>query len=80
MGGSGGGLRELFSLTPLLSCDRTWFSAGRRVRRMGRAVRSLSDRRPSGRHGPPLAPCLLGKLTHGLLSALLAILVSLWLF
>ena len=28
----------------------------------------------------PLAPCLLGKLTHGLLSALLAALVSLWLF
>ena len=28
----------------------------------------------------PLAPCLLGKLTHGLLSALLAALVSFWLF
>ena len=28
----------------------------------------------------PLAPCLLGKLTHGLLSALLAAAVSFWLF
>ena len=28
----------------------------------------------------PLAPCLLGKLTHGQLSALLAALVSFWLF
>ena len=74
------GCGELFSLTPLLTCDRTGFLlaagcagwGGLSVLCQTSAILDGTDL--------PLAPCLLGKLTHGLLSALLAALVSLWLF
>ena len=74
------GCGELFSLTPLLPCDRTGFLlaagcagwGGLSVLCQTSAILDGTDL--------PLAPCLLGKLTHGLLSALLAALVSLWLF
>ena len=74
------GCGELFSLTPLLPCDRTGFLltagcagwGGLSVLCQTAAILDGTDL--------PLAPCLLGKLTHGLLSTLLAALVSLWLF
>ena len=67
-------------LTALLPCDRTGFLlaagcagwGGLSVLCQTSAILDGTDL--------PLAPCLLGKLTHGLLSALLAALVSLWLF
>ena len=66
------GCGELFSLTPLLPCDRTGFLlaagcagwGGLSVLCQTSAILDGTDL--------PLAPCLLGKLTHGLLSALLA--------
>ena len=74
------GCGELFSLTPLLPCDPAGFLlaagcagwGGLSVLCQTAAILDGTDL--------PLAPCLLGKLTHGLLSALLAALVSLWLF
>lgn len=55
------GCGELFSLTPLLPCDRTGFLLAAGCARMGRAVRSLPDRRYSGRHGSPPLPLSPGE-------------------
>ena len=74
------GVTELFSLTPLLTCDRTGFIlaagcagwGGLSVLCQTAAVLDGTDL--------PLRPCFLGKLTQGHLSALMAAALSLWLF
>ena len=74
------GVTELFSLTPLLTCDRTSFIlaagcagwGGLSVLCQTAAVLDGTDL--------PLRPCFLGKLTQGHLSALMAAALSLWLF
>lgn len=74
------GVTELFSLTPLLTCDRTGFIlaagcagwGGLSVLCQTAAVLDGTDL--------PLRPCFLGKLTQGHLSALMATALSLWLF
>lgn len=72
------GMTELFSLTPLLRCDRLSFLlaagcagwGGLSVLCQTAAVLDGTDL--------SLRPCLLGKLTQGLLSAALAVPLSLW--
>ena len=74
------GITELFSLTPLLTCDRTGFIlaagcagwGGLSVLCQTAAVLDGTDL--------PLRPCFLGKLAQGHLSALMAAALSLWLF
>ena len=74
------GVTELFSLTPLLTCDRTGFIlaagcagwGGLSVLCQTAAVLDGTDL--------PLRPCFLGKLAQGHLSALMAAVLSLWLF
>ena len=74
------GVTELFSLTPLLTCDRTGFIlaagcagwGGLSVLCQTAAVLDGTDL--------PLRPCFLGKLAQGHLSALMAAALSLWLF
>lgn len=74
------GITELFSLTPLLTCDRTGFIlaagcagwGGLSVLCQTAAVLDGTDL--------SLRPCFLGKLTQGHLSALMAAALSLWLF
>ena len=74
------GVTELFSLTPLLTCDRTSFIlaagcagwGGLSVLCQTAAVLDGTDL--------PLRPCFLGKLTQGHLSAFMAAALSLWLF
>ena len=74
------GVTELFSLTPLLTCDRTGFIlaagcagwGGLSVLCQTAAVLDGTDL--------PLRPCFLGKLAQGYLSALMATALSLWLF
>ena len=74
------GCTELFSLTPLLTCNRLGFVlaagcagwGGLSVLCQTAAVLDDTDL--------PLTPCVLGKLTQGLLSALLAFLLSFLLF
>ena len=74
------GVTELFSLTPLLTCDRTGFIlaagcagwGGLSVLCQTAAVLDGTDL--------PLCPCFLGKLAQGHLSALMAAALSLWLF
>ena len=74
------GITELFSLTPLLTCNRTGFIlaagcagwGGLSVLCQTAAVLDGTDL--------PLRPCFLGKLTQGHLSALMAAALSLWLF
>lgn len=74
------GVAELFSLTPLLHCDRISFVlasgcagwGGLSVLCQTAAILDGTDLSPR--------PCLLGKLTQGLLSAALAVPVSAWLF
>ena len=73
------GTVELFSLMPLLTPDRTGFLlaafcsgwGGLSVLAQTAAVLDGTDLR--------LAPCLLGKLVQGLLSALLALVISVYL-
>lgn len=73
------GLTELFSLTPLLTCDAPGFVlaagcagwGGLSVLCQTAAVLEGTDL--------PLRPCLLGKLTQGLLSAALAVPLAHWL-
>ena len=74
------GCGELFSLTPLLTCDRTGFLLAAGCAGWGGLSVLCQTAALLDGTDLPLAPCLLGKLTHGLLSALLAALVSLWLF
>ena len=74
------GCGELFSLTPLLPCDRTGFLLAAGCAGWGGLSVLCQTAALLDGTDLPLAPCLLGKLTHGLLSALLAALVSLWLF
>lgn len=74
------GCGELFSLTPLLPCDRTGFLLAAGCAGWGGLSVFCQTAALLDGTDLPLAPCLLGKLTHGLLSALLAALVSLWLF
>ena len=74
------GVTELFSLTPLLTCNRTGFIlaagcagwGGLSVLCQTAAVLDGTDL--------PLRPCFLGKLAQGHLSALMAAALSLWLF
>ena len=74
------GVTELFSLTPLLTCDRTSFIlaagcagwGGLSVLCQTAAVLDGTDL--------PLRPCFLGKLMQGHLSAFMAAALSLWLF
>ena len=74
------GVTELFSLTPLLTCDRTGFIlaagcagwGGLSVLCQTAAVLDGTDL--------PLRPCFLGKLMQGHLSAFMAAALSLWLF
>ena len=74
------GITELFSLTPLLTCDRPGFLlaagcagwGGLSVLCQTAAVLDGTDL--------SLRPCFLGKLVQGLLSVLLAAVVSIWLF
>ena len=74
------GVTELFSLTPLLTCDRTGFLlaagcagwGGLSVLCQTAAVLDGTDLSPR--------PCFLGKLMQGHLSALMAAALSLWLF
>ena len=74
------GITELFSLTPLLTCDRTGFIlaagcagwGGLSVLCQTAAVLDGTDL--------PLRPCFLGKLAQGHLSAFMAAALSLWLF
>ena len=74
------GVTELFSLTPLLTCDRTGFIlaagcagwGGLSVLCQTAAVLDGTDL--------SLRPCFLGKLMQGHLSALMAAALSLWLF
>ena len=73
------GVTELFSLTPLLHCDRMGFVlaagcagwGGLSVLCQTAAILDGTDL--------PLRPCVLGKLMQGLLSAALAVPLSLWL-
>ena len=73
------GVTELFSLTPLLHCDRVGFVlaagcagwGGLSVLCQTAAILDGTDL--------PLRPCVLGKLMQGLLSAALAVPLSLWL-
>ena len=73
------GVMELFSLTPLLHCDRMGFVlaagcagwGGLSVLCQTAAILDGTDL--------PLRPCVLGKLMQGLLSAALAVPLSLWL-
>ena len=74
------GCGELFSLTPLLTCDRTGFLLAAGCAGWGGLSVLCQTAALLDGTDLPLAPCLLGKLTHGLLSALLAALVSFWLF
>ena len=74
------GCGELFSLTPLLPCDRSGFLLAAGCAGWGGLSVLCQTAALLDGTDLPLAPCLLGKLTHGLLSALLAVLVSLWLF
>ncbi len=74
------GCGELFSLTPLLPCDRSGFLLAAGCAGWGGLSVLCQTAALLDGTDLPLAPCLLGKLTHGLLSALLAALVSLWLF
>ena len=74
------GVTELFSLTPLLTCDRTSFIlaagcagwGGLSVLCQTAAVLDGTDL--------PLRPCFLGKLMQGHLSDFMAAALSLWLF
>lgn len=66
------GCGELFSLTPLLPCDRSGFLLAAGCAGWGGLSVSQTAALLDGTD-LPLAPCLLGKLTHGLLSALLAV-------
>ena len=82
MGGPGRGLRgAVLPDAPPDLLTVTGFAAGRRVPPDGAGCPS-SAQTAALLDGTdlPLSPCLLGKLTHGLLSVLLAALVSLWLF
>lgn len=80
MAGLAVGITELFSLTPLLTCDRPGFLlaagcagwGGLSVLCQTAAVLDGTDL--------SLRPCFLGKLVQGLLSVLLAAVVSIWLF
>ena len=74
------GCGELFSLTPLLPCDRSGFLLAAGCAGWGGLSVLCQTAALLDGTDLPLAPCLLGKLTHGLLSALLAAIVSLWLF
>ena len=74
------GCGELFSLTPLLPCDRTGFLLAAGCAGWGGLSVLCQTAALLDGTDLPLAPCLLGKLTHGLLSALLAAAVSFWLF
>lgn len=74
------GVTELFSLTPLLSCDRLGFVLAAGC--VGWGGLSVLCQTAALLEGTdlPLRPCVLGKLTQGLLSAALAVPLSLWLF
>ena len=74
------GITELFSLTPLLTCGRTGFILAAGCAGWGGLSVLCQTAALLDGTDLPLAPCLLGKLTHGLLSALLAAAVSFWLF
>lgn len=73
------GVTELFSLTPLLHCDRMGFVlAGGCAGWGGLSVLCQTAAILDGTD-LPLRPCVLGKLMQGLLSAALAVPLSLWL-
>lgn len=74
------GVTELFSLTPLLRCDR--FSFVLAAGCAGWGGLSVLGQTAALLDGTdlPLRPCLVGKLTQGLLSATLALPLSFWLF
>lgn len=73
------GLTELFSLTPLLTCDRVSFVLAAGCAGWGGL--SVLCQSAAALEGAdlPLRPCLLGKLAQGLLSAALAVPLARWL-
>lgn len=74
------GMTELFSLTPLLACDRVSFVLAAGCAGWGGL--SVLCQTAAALEGAelPLRPCVWGKLTQGLFSAALAIPLSHWLF
>ena len=73
------GVTELFSLTPLLRCDRMGFVLAAGCAGWGGLSVLCQTAAILDGTGLPLRPCLLGKLMQGLLSAALAVPLSLWL-
>lgn len=70
------GLTELFSLTPLLTCDRFGFVLAATAAGWGGLSVLFQTAAVLDGSGLSLRPCFRGKLVQGLLSALLALLLS----
>ena len=74
------GCGELFSLTPLLTCDRTGFLLAAGCAGWGGLSVLCQTAAVLDSTNLSLKPCLLGKVTQGLLSAAAAFVLSQWLF